>query len=131
MKSTPNDHIIKIAVDFDGTCVDRRFPDVGPDVPGAVETMRRINEFDNYVLILYTMRDSHYIKDAIAWFAERGIQLYGVQNDPDQISWTNSPKCYAHMVIDDTAFGCPLIHPLGFQNPCVDWTDVLSDIFKL
>ena len=27
---------MKIAVDFDGTCVDHRFPDVGPPAPHAV-----------------------------------------------------------------------------------------------
>lgn len=33
----------KIAVDFDGTCVDHLYPLVGADVPHCVETLLDIN----------------------------------------------------------------------------------------
>jgi len=44
-----------ICIDFDGTIVDHRFPEIGPPVPGAVEWMLRFQEA-GAKLILFTMR---------------------------------------------------------------------------
>ena len=114
---------MKIAIDFDGTCVDHLFPIVGESVPHAVEVMKRLQEKGDR-LILNTMRDDRYLEDALAWFAENEIILYGIQTDPDQQHWTRSRKCFANAYIDDLAIGCPLIHPPGFSRPCVDWLAV-------
>lgn len=46
---------IIIAIDFDGTVVDHRFPDVGPDAPGALPVLRKIVE-KGHKIILWTMR---------------------------------------------------------------------------
>ena len=116
---------MKIAIDFDGTCVDHRYPDIGPDVPGAVETMKRL-KIDGHQLYLFTMRSGKELEDAVMWLVDKGIILSGVQNDPGQINWTDSPKCYAELYIDDLAYGCPLIRPEGFEKECVDWSGVLE-----
>jgi hypothetical protein len=65
--------------------------------------------------------DGNYLRDAVRYLEENGIQLYGVNMNPDQLEWTTSPKVYAHVYIDDSAFGCPLVQPRGFAGPCVDW----------
>ena len=110
------------AIDFDGTCVDHRYPAVGPDVPGAVDTMRRIVADDD-LLILWTMRSDAPLADAVRWFEEHGLPLHGVNRNPDQ-HWTNSPKAWAHVYIDDAALGAPLREVPGFHRPCVDWARV-------
>lgn len=112
-----------IAVDFDGTVVDHRYPEVGPSVPFAVETLRDLNRL-GYKLILNTMRSGRHLKEAIAWFEQNGIKLYGVGFDPEQKKWTTSNKCYAQLYIDDMAFGVPLSRPNGFRNNAVDWLHV-------
>ena len=38
--------------------------------------------------------------------------------------WTTSPKAFAHVYIDDAAYGCPLLHPPGFHRPCVNWAAI-------
>lgn len=127
-----------IAVDFDGTCVDHRFPAVGPDAPGAVEVLKALVAQGDK-LILWTMRcdgraetlakehhteKNNYLSDAIQWFEDRGIRLWGIQRNPQQDDWTDSPKAYANVYIDDAALGCPMIQPQGFKKPCVDWEKV-------
>ena len=61
--------------------------------------------------------------DAVNWFKKNDIPLYGINENPDQSSWTTSPKPYCHMYIDDAALGCPLIQELN-QRPYVDWYTV-------
>lgn len=117
-----------IAVDFDGTCVTHEFPKVGKDI-GAQHVLKKLVE-QGHQLILYTMRSNQAgvsvvthkkeqggLIDAISWFVRNNIPLYGIQKDPTQHTWTDSPKCYAHLVIDDNALGCPL------QQEYVPWND--------
>lgn len=114
-----------IAVDFDGTVVDHRFPDVGPDVPGAVDALR-VLQARGHAIILWTMRSGKHLDDAVAWYKERNIELFGVNTNPQQSSWTSSPKAYAHRYVDDAAAGCPMVKLDGFHKPCVDWHRILA-----
>jgi hypothetical protein len=94
-----------IAVDFDGTCVTHDYPRVGKDI-GAVPVLKALVA-NGHKLILFTMRDGPALQDAVSWFKDRGIPLYGVNENPD---WsTGSPKVYPHLYIDDAALGAPLM----------------------
>lgn len=113
-----------IAVDFDGTCVLHEYPRVGADVPYAVETLQELTKQGNK-LILFTMRSGPTLDDAVAWFKKHEIPLAGVNTNPDQKRWTNSPKAYAHLYIDDAALGCPLVYEdMVSRRPYVDWLKV-------
>lgn len=113
----------KIAIDFDGTCVYHDFPEVGKDAPYVVDTLHAFLR-SGYKLILNTMRSGVYLDDAVKWFKDRDISLYGVNCDPDQSAWTESPKCYSHFYVDDCAVGCPTIHSEG--RVVVDWLTVYA-----
>jgi len=109
-----------IAIDFDGTVVTHDYPEIGKDI-GAIPILKMLAE-TNY-LILYTMRSGKELKDAIDWFKNNDIQLYGIQTNPTQKEWTDSPKCYANVYIDDAALGAPLVY--GMHNrPYIDWDKV-------
>ncbi|HIQ37186.1 MAG TPA: hypothetical protein EYH36_04200 [Desulfocapsa sulfexigens] len=114
-----------ICIDFDGTVVDHRYPYVGDPAPLAVDWLQRFVEL-GAKLILFTMRSDdaegkEYLRDAVQYFEKNDIALFGINHNPDQDSWTKSPKAYGELYIDDSAFGCPLIHPPTFNRPCVDW----------
>lgn len=117
-----------IAVDFDGTVVEHDFPAVGKENPGAVRVLRRLVA-NGCKLILWTMRSDSEEKtplaDAVKWFEERNIPLFGINENPKQGTWSTSPKAYAQVYIDDAALGCPLrpaITPGG--RLMVDWAKV-------
>lgn len=130
---------MEICIDFDGTCVTHEFPKVGKDI-GAIPVLNRIADA-GHNLILFTMRSDieevtsndygihkqagNYLTDAVNWFKENNIKLYGINVNPSQTSWTKSPKAYGQLYIDDAALGCPLIYnPEISDRPFVDWTKV-------
>ena len=91
-----------IAVDFDGTCVTHDYPYIGSDI-GAVPVLKELTDA-GYRLVLNTMRSGRLEKDAVRWFKDNNIPLYGVNKNPDQKSWTASTKVYANLYIDDSSF---------------------------
>ena len=119
-----------IAIDFDGTCVTHEFPNIGRSI-GAEKVLKKLTD-KGHNLVLFTMRcdDSKYgsvLTQAVNWFHENNIPLYGVQTNPTQKHWTSSPKVYAHLYIDDAALGCPLQQELEGEvtdRPFVDWVAV-------
>ena len=115
-----------IAVDFDGTCVTHDYPRVGKDI-GAVPVLKMFVE-SGHKLILNTMRSGKELADAVQWFKDNGIPLYGANENPTQKQWTASPKVYANLYIDDAALGCPLkMNPNISGRPFVDWDYILQN----
>ena len=115
--------MLYIAVDFDGTCVTHDYPRVGKDI-GAVPVLKKLTD-SGHQLILNTMRSGDELADAVQWFIDNDIPLYGVNENPSQKSWTLSPKVYAHLYIDDAALGCPLkMDNAVSDRPFVDWDAV-------
>jgi hypothetical protein len=122
---------LDIVLDFDGTCVGHDFPDCH-DIPECVRVLKRITAH-GHRLILHTMRSDwaveagHFPKgsglcDAVSWFGERGIPLFGIQRHPTQHEWTSSNKAYGQLIIDDTCLGVELINdPTISSRPFVDW----------
>lgn len=128
-----------ICIDFDGTCVSHEFPAIGKDI-GAVPVLKELVEKGHH-LILFTMRsdrkkkkkvdgveievEEKVLSEAVQWFEDNGIPLYGVQKNPKQRFWTSSPKAYGHLYIDDANLGCPLItDDKDSDRPYVDWVKV-------
>lgn len=84
-----------IAVDFDGTCVKHRYPMVGEDVDGAVSVLKELVR-KGHKIILYTMRSGDTLDDAISWFIDNDIELWGINRNPEQYGWSSSPKVFAN-----------------------------------
>ncbi len=114
-----------IAIDFDGTVVKHRYPEVGEDVPMAVEVIKKLLE-NNHNIILYTMRSGKGLEDAINWYKEKDIPLYGINDNPDQYEWTTSNKIWANIYIDDASLGCPLSFDKDSDRKYVNWKIVDS-----
>ena len=110
-----------IAIDFDGTCVTHEYPEVGRDI-GAAEVIRKFVARGDKI-ILFTMRSGEPLMHAVDWFERKGITLFGVNCNPEQRTWTTSPKPYAHVYIDDAALGVPLMRPKT-GRPYVHWNAV-------
>ena len=76
---------------------------------------------------LSNVHNLHATADAKDWFAFNNIYLYGANENPTQKSWTDSPKVYAHLYIDDAAMGCFLSYDPNFHSrPYVDWKETAS-----
>lgn len=142
-----------ICVDFDGTCVTHEFPKVGKDISAAPVLKRLVDA--GHDLILFTMRsdrreaiaepnslgwdnpaniklDTNVLNDAVSWFLDNNIPLYGINVNPTQHAWTQSPKAYGQLYIDDAALGCPLIYnPKVSERPFVNWIEVEMTLTRM
>ncbi|MCK9415709.1 hypothetical protein M0Q97_03500 [Candidatus Dojkabacteria bacterium] len=114
---------MKITIDFDGTCVTNEYPLIGKSI-GAESVLKKLVQ-QGHKLILFTMRNDDYLLDAIEWFHKNNIKLYGVNKDPNQEKWTNSPKANSDINIDDRDLNIPLITNNKISDkPFVNWKEV-------
>jgi len=97
-----------IAVDFDGTIVEHRYPEIGKELPFATQTLRMLIE-DRHKLILWSVREGKLLEDAVEWCRQRGVEFYAVNKDfPEEDVSKNksfSRKLKADVWIDDRNIG--------------------------
>jgi len=108
-----------LGVDFDGTVVKSAYPMIGDPVPDALAYLQQFNAM-GIQLILWTIRSGIQLDSAVNWLRTHEIRLHGVNTNPTQASWSQSPKAYCNAYIDDAAIGCPLVQPID-SKPYVDW----------
>ncbi len=96
-----------IAVDFDGTIVSHRYPEIGREMPFAVDTLKMLTR-EGHRLILWSVREGHLLDEAVAWCRERGLEFYAVNKDypEEERSHDNfSRKLKVDLFIDDRNVG--------------------------
>ncbi|MDR0873711.1 MAG: hypothetical protein LBN27_09660 [Prevotellaceae bacterium] len=96
-----------IAVDFDGTIVEHKFPKIGDEIPFALETLRKIQANPHHRLILWTMRTGKELNEAVEYCRERGVIFYAHnENYPSEKLDSDTPrKVAADLYIDDRNIG--------------------------
>jgi len=135
---------LTILVDFDGTVTTHEFPAIGKDI-GAAPVLRELVSA-GHQLILWTMRCDHteppvtddpdihphggnYLSEAVKWFEDRNIPLYGINTNPTQEKWTSSPKAYGTLCIDDINLGARL-SKIAHLRPFIDWKKTYEDLWS-
>lgn len=96
-----------IAVDFDGTIVEHRYPAIGKERPFATVTLRRLAD-EGHRLILWSVREGRLLDEAVEWCKERGVTFYAVNRDFEEEDGTGrdfSRKIKADLFIDDRNVG--------------------------
>lgn len=96
-----------IAIDFDGTIVTHRYPQIGEEIPFATEALKLLIK-EQHRLILWTVREGDLLKEAVDWCRERGIEFYAVNRDYPEEATTHtgfSRKIKADIFIDDRNLG--------------------------
>lgn len=95
-----------IAIDFDGTIVEHRYPFIGRIRPFAFETMEAL-QINGHRLILWTHRTGQKLEEAIKFCKNHGIEFYAVnKNYPEEV-WdtSDSRKILADIYIDNRNIG--------------------------
>lgn len=96
-----------IAVDFDGTIVEHRYPEIGREIPFAIDTLKMLTK-EGHRLILWSVREGHLLEEAVKWCRERGVEFYAVNKDYPEESREDknySRKLKVEMFIDDRNVG--------------------------
>lgn len=128
-----SDKKIFLVTDFDDTIVQNWYPCIGPSIPDALRWLRRFQEMGMFIILNTTRSCFNDFGDtltpAVKYLTDNGINLYGINKNPDQESWSKSPKVYGTFYVDDHGVGCPLLYQEG-ENPFVDWNKVGEIILK-
>ncbi len=97
-----------IAVDFDGTIVTHKYPEIGEEIPFATETLKTLIR-EGHKIILWSVREGKMLDEAIEWCRRRGVEFYAVNKDyPEEDVSKNmyfSRKLKADYFIDDRNIG--------------------------
>jgi hypothetical protein len=98
---------MKIAVDFDGTIVEHRYPEIGEEKLFAFDTLRQLQKL-GHQLILWTYRNGKELNEAVNYCKKHGIEFYAVNKSyPEEVLMENevSRKIDADVFIDDRNIG--------------------------
>ncbi len=95
-----------IAVDFDGTIVEHKFPDIGKERLFAFETLKALQR-NGHILILWTYRSGRLLDEAVEYCRKNGIEFYAVNRSYPEEEYSDdiSRKVNAELFIDDRNFG--------------------------
>jgi len=122
-----------IAVDFDGTCITHAYPSVGVEI-GAAPILKKLAD-NGHKIMLWTMRGSgQTLLDAIHWFEQNKIPLWGINENPVQKAsgWSKSNKQHADHYIDDAVIGVPLLYnPQISDRPYINWAKMEEYLIAL
>ena len=94
-----------IAVDFDGTIVENRLPEIGKELPFAVECLIRLQQEEQHQMILWTVREDDLLDQAVEWCKKRGLVFYAVNKNNPEEKTKGSRKLKADLFIDDLNLG--------------------------
>ncbi|MBL7764893.1 MAG: hypothetical protein JNJ58_02285 [Chitinophagaceae bacterium] len=109
-----------IAVDFDGTIVEDRYPQIGKPLIFAFDTLRQL-QLDGHRLILWTYRDGAMLDEAVTFCRQNGIEFYAVnKNYPEEeFNAMTIRKLNVDLFIDDRNVG-------GFPG----WGKIYQDLYQ-
>lgn len=95
-----------IAVDFDGTIVENKYPLIGKERIFAFQTLVALQK-KGYVLILWTCRSGKLLDEAVEFCRSHGVEFYAVNcGYPGEVMDGGvSRKIDADIYIDDRNFG--------------------------
>ena len=106
-----------VAVDFDGTLCEDRYPEIGRPMQAMIEIIKGIKK-SGHKVILWTCRCGRDLNEAVKWCTERGIEFDAVNDNlPENVEkyQNNSRKINADFYIDDKSL---LIGP-RYNNLCI------------
>ncbi|MUP44285.1 hydrolase [Gramella sp. BOM4] len=97
---------LTIAVDFDGTIVENRYPEVGKPILFAFESLKKLQE-EGHRLILWTYRHGVKLDEAVEFCRKNGLEFYAVNKSYPEEEYDNtiSRKILADIFIDDRNLG--------------------------
>ena len=96
-----------IAVDFDGTIVEHRYPQIGKPKRYAFKVLRELQR-KGHKLILWTYRTGELLEEAIEFCRKNGVEFWAVNASypgEEYKEGETSRKILADVYIDDRNFG--------------------------
>ena len=71
---------MRIAIDFDGTIVEHKYPQIGREIPFAIATLKQL-QAERHLLILWSVREGELLDEAVDFCRKRGLEFYAVNSN--------------------------------------------------
>ncbi len=96
---------MNIAIDFDGTIVENKYPQMGKPLPFVFDTLKKMAS-KGHNLILWTCREGELLQEAVELCRKNGVEFYAInKNYPEEKDDYKVRKLTADLFIDDRNFG--------------------------
>lgn len=92
-----------IAVDFDGTIVQNKYPKIGKPLPFAFETLKLLQK-EGHRLVMWTVRSGKSLEEAVEFCRQHGMEFYAI-NECYEGEEVKNRKLNADIFIDDRNVG--------------------------
>ena len=98
-----------IAIDFDGTIVEHRYPKIGKEIPFAFATLKQL-QAEHHKLILWSVREGELLDEAVEYCRSRGVEFFAVNSNYPEEPLAKNTNCAcrklkADLFIDDRNLG--------------------------
>jgi len=95
-----------LAIDFDGTIVEHKYPEIGKERTFAFSTMKELQK-QGHKLILWTYRAGNELDEAVRYCKENGVEFYAINKNYPEEKYDDSisRKILADVYIDDRNVG--------------------------
>jgi len=125
-----------IAVDFDGTIVENKYPLIGAEIPLAIESLIRLQHEEQHQIILWTVREGALLFEAVEWCKKKGLVFYAVNKDNPEQKSAGSRKLKADLFIDDLNLGglpdwALIYRMIKSDQPYRNYEEVYRSAFKV
>ncbi len=128
-----------IAVDFDGTLVEHRYPAIGKERPYAFEALRFLQS-KGHKLILWTYRTGDSLTEAVTYCHNKGVRFWAVNESypGENREKGDERKINAELFIDDRNLGglpdwseiLKMLHPEDFDMETLYKKNVRRNKFR-
>lgn len=92
-----------IAVDFDGTLVENKFPEIGKVNRELIKTLLRLKKTRNAKIVLWTCREGSFLDKAVETCKAEGLKFDAINENAVETKGFAEHKILAAAYIDDRA----------------------------
>lgn len=107
-----------IAVDFDGTLCENKFPDIGEPKQDVIKMVQEYKE-KGWKIILWTCRNYEFLDRAVMWCMRHGLEFDAInKNLPEvqEIFGGDTRKVFADLYLDDKNVLLEELDPHGSRD---------------
>lgn len=107
-----------IAIDFDGTIVENKYPEIGNLKPNVQKIINRLVAEGHYIIIWTCRSDSSDLENLKKFLHDNNILYHAINENKSNLGFSPKPKIFANIYIDDRQLG-------GIPD---DWNDIYNII---
>lgn len=119
-----------IAVDFDGTIVEHKFPEIGTIKGNVVDRIREWYE-QGHTICIWTCRTEKYAEEAQQFLYDNNIPYHFFNENPNCSFDDNCRKILANIYLDDRALNVDDLDSFNLDTMEFENDEVLEDIKTL